>query len=210
MVAGTTGLPAAGPPGAVEGGGATMAAGTIGLPAARPHGAAEGGGGGIMAAGNVGPPGAGGGGGITMGASTTGLSGSGSAGGIDGIGTSWHRAGISAGFSAGGATLTSAAGFGLGAVFLRRRFGWEAQVLLFETLHQLDHPPLRKTSQLGELRHFYLAPGKVRRLRTWCRDQLDQHAIQSGFCRRHDSQKELRVSLRHLLSTFPDLNGSGS
>src|ERR1035437_3216208 len=84
------------------------------------------------------------------------------------------------------------------------------EVLLFETLHQLDHPAFRKTSQLGEPRHFYLAPAPVGRLRAWRREQLDQHAIQCGVSRRHGSQKELKVHLRHALSTFSDLNGSGS
>jgi hypothetical protein len=31
-----------------------------------------------------------------------------------------------------------------------------------------------------------------------------------SLCRRHGSQQELKVDLRHALSTFPDLNGSGS
>jgi hypothetical protein len=116
----------AGVAGAVGGGGVTVAAGAIGLPAARPPGAIEGGGGGTTAASNVGSAGAEGGGGITMVASTTGLPGAGSAGGIDGIGPFRRRAGVSAGFSTGGVTWTSAPGFGLGAVSLRRRFGWEA------------------------------------------------------------------------------------
>src|ERR1035437_10051981 len=125
MAAGITGLPGAGPPGAFEGAGGTVATGTAGLPAAGPPGAVEGGGGGTIAAANVGSAGAVGGGGITMVAGTTGLSGTGSSGGIDGIGTSWRRSGVSAGFSKGGATLTSAPVFGLGAVSWRR-FGWGA------------------------------------------------------------------------------------
>ncbi len=45
---------------------------------------------------------------------------------IDGVGTFRRRAGVSAGFSTGGATWTSTPGFGPGAVSLRRRFGWSA------------------------------------------------------------------------------------
>src|ERR1017187_8740562 len=79
------------------------------------------------------------------------------------------------------------------------------EAILFQTLHQLNHPAFRITSQLGEKRHFYLAPAPVGRLRAGRRDQ---HAIQSGLCRRHGSQQELKVDLRHAFSTFPDLNGS--
>jgi hypothetical protein len=77
--------------------------------------------GGTMAAGNVGPAGAGGGGGgITVVSTATRLF---CAGGIDGVGPFRRRAGISAAFSTGGAMLTSASAFGLGAVPLRRCFG---------------------------------------------------------------------------------------
>ena len=63
---------------------------------------------------------------VTMVAGAAGLSNAGLSGGIDGIGSSRRRAGISASFSAGGSTLTSASGFALDAVTLGRRFGWEA------------------------------------------------------------------------------------
>jgi len=114
MSVGTTGLPGAG-------GGAILAARrTTGMPAAGPSGATEGGasGGVTPAAGNVGPAGAGGGCGITVVAGATGLPvAAGLAGGIDAVGPFRRRAGISAGFSTGGATLPSAAGFGLVASF---------------------------------------------------------------------------------------------
>ena len=127
LVAHTAGLLGAGPASALDGGGVTLAAGTTGPAGAGPPGAVEGGSSGIIAAGNVGPTGAGGCGGIAVVTSTTGLSGAaGSAGGIDGIDTFWRRARISAGSPTGGVTLTSVLGFGLGAVSLRRRFGWEA------------------------------------------------------------------------------------
>src|ERR1035437_1391009 len=63
LAARTFGLRATRPPRALEGAGVTVAAGTE-LPAARPPGAIEGGGGGTTAASNVGSAGAGGGGGV--------------------------------------------------------------------------------------------------------------------------------------------------
>src|ERR1019366_2658076 len=35
------------------------------------------------------------------------------------------------------------------------------EVLVFQTLHQLNHPAFRITSQLGEKRHFYLASARL-------------------------------------------------
>jgi hypothetical protein len=58
------------------------------------------------------------------------------------------------------------------------------EALLFEAPHQFDHPTRRITSQPGEKGHFYLAPAPVGSVRAWRRDQLDQHAVQSGLCRR--------------------------
>ena len=86
------------------------------------------------------------------------------------------------------------------------------EALVFQTLHQLNHPAFRKTSQLGEKRHFYLAPAPVGRLRAWRCEQLNQRATQSGLCRRHDFQQPLEVDLpgyvcgpgpSHLLKTGP-------
>jgi hypothetical protein len=122
LVAGTTGLPGAGLC-VTEGAGVTLAA-TTGLLTAGPPGAVEGGGGCTIVAGNVGSAGADGGGGITIVASSTGLSAAGLSGGIDGTVTFRRRAGISAGFATVGSALPSVPG--LGAVSLRRRFGWEA------------------------------------------------------------------------------------
>jgi len=96
----------------------TVVAATTGLSGARPPGDDEDGGG-TMAAGNVGLAGAGGGG-ITVVASTTGLS---CAGPVGGIGPFPLRSGIAAGFSTGGATWMSGVGFGFGAVSFRRRLG---------------------------------------------------------------------------------------
>ena len=126
LAARTFGLRATRPPRALEGAGVTVAVATTGLSGAGPPGGVAGGGGGIIPAGNIGLAGAGGGGGINAVASTAGSSGAAaSAGGIDSAGPFRRRAGISEGFSTGGATLTSASGFELGAVFLRRRFGRE-------------------------------------------------------------------------------------
>jgi hypothetical protein len=125
-IGGGGGIGFAGATGTTEGGGVSMAAGIARLPAAGPPGALEDGGGGTIAAGTTGLPGAGGGDGVTTVARATGLADAGSAGGIDGVDTFWRRAGSSAGFCTGGATLTSASGFRLGAVSLRRRFDWEA------------------------------------------------------------------------------------
>src|ERR1019366_2732745 len=68
------------------------------------------------------------------------------------------------------------------------------EAILFQTLHQLDYPAFRKASQLGEKCHFYLAPAPVGRLRAWRRDQLDQHAIQSGLRRRYGSRNSRLIS----------------
>jgi hypothetical protein len=76
---------------------------------------------------------------------------------------------------------------------------------LFETIQKLDHPPFRKTSQLGEYLHFDLAPAQVGHLRDGRREQLDQRTIQFGLSRRHGSQHELEGNLRHAISTFPIL-----
>src|ERR1035437_9882206 len=84
--------------GAIAGGGITLAAGTARL------------------------SGAVGGGGVTL-VAITGPPDDGSVGGVDGGGAFWRRFGISAGFSTGGATLTSVAGIALCAFSWRRRFG---------------------------------------------------------------------------------------
>jgi hypothetical protein len=120
LVARALGLRAAGPPRALERAGVTVVAETTGFSGAGPPGGVEDGG--IIPAGNIGLTGAGGGG-INAVAGITGLYGAGPAGGIDGVGPFRRRAGISAAFSTGGAMLTSASAFGLGAVPLRRCFG---------------------------------------------------------------------------------------
>ena len=120
LVACALGLRAAGPPRTLERAGVTVVAATTGLSGAGPPGGVAGGG--IIPAGNIGLAGAGGGG-INAVAGITGLYGAGPAGGIDGVGPFRRRAGISAAFSTGGAMLTSASAFGLGAVSLRRCLG---------------------------------------------------------------------------------------
>src|ERR1017187_9287663 len=106
----------------LEGAGVTVVAATTELPGAGPPGGVEDGGG-IIAAGNIGLCGAAGGGGGNAVASPAGSSGAGPAGGI---GPFRRRSGIAAGFSTGGATLPSAPGFELCAISFRRRLGMEA------------------------------------------------------------------------------------
>jgi hypothetical protein len=64
--------------------------------------------------------------GLSVAASATALSGAGLVGGIDGSDTFWRPGGAAARSSAGRAISTSAGTFLLGAVTLRRRFGWAA------------------------------------------------------------------------------------
>ena len=117
---------------------------------------------------------------VTMVAGAAGLSNAGLSGGIDGIGSSRRRAGISASFSAGGSTLTSASGFALDAVTLGRRFGWEAAtrgafacpgLVVFSCASSVGHNfPRRGTPRGSRQIHFTVPLPPSVRISSFCRD----------------------------------------